>query len=281
MCNIFQWQWSAFYDGRETELKDVLDIDINSLSMWVDGDATRTSRVIYVEVVAPAGVAAFGTETLDLMPDATLDPAIRVKSGARLPNPLTVAAEWPLYTWGDYNSQFKKPASLAGDGITILSNAWRDDENRPSDDELVGCSGAAWMGNACAPYETWATGWANRVSSETTVNAGILAGHWPTPCDHEEPDCDGGFEDFYGGGIENFPRFLEQWSDVGQVVFHYTGALISPFTSQKTLGTWNGTYYVPPQRHWSFDLDFRNPALLPPATPHVGTVLRTGMREAF
>ncbi|MDP2577961.1 MAG: hypothetical protein Q8W48_09645, partial [Candidatus Palauibacterales bacterium] len=59
------------------------------------------------------------------------------------------------------------------------------------------------------------------------------------------------------------------------------GALISPFTSQKTPGTWNGSYYSPPQRDWSFDTDFRNAELLPPATPHVGMVLRAAFREAL
>jgi hypothetical protein len=65
------------------------------------------------------------------------------------------------------------------------------------------------------------------------------------------------------------------------VICRYRGALVSPFTSQKTTGTWNGTYYVPPQREWSFDTDFRNPRKLPPGTPNVGYVLRTAMREAF
>jgi hypothetical protein len=41
------------------------------------------------------------------------------------------------------------------------------------------------------------------------------------------------------------------------------------------------SYYRPPQRDWSFDDDFRNPELLPPGTPNMGSVIRTAMREAF
>ncbi|UCC48155.1 MAG: hypothetical protein JSV41_11885 [Gemmatimonadota bacterium] len=283
ICDIFRWKWSAFYDGREQELKDVLDIDINQLSAWVGGDSARASRVIYVEFVVPGSLGGYSTETFDQIIDATLDPAIRLVNGKSLPNELTVATEWPLYVRGDYNSVFKRPASLASDGITILSNDWDDADNRPHDEDFDQCKATVSIGNPCYEYEEWANDWGYQNAGETTVNAAILAGHWPTPCDHDESGCPGGYDDFYGGGIENFPRFLERWRDSGsnKVVFHYSGALISPFTSQKTTGTWNGTYYVPPQRDWSFDTDFRNPQLLPPATPNVGNVLRTGMREAL
>jgi len=283
ICDIFRWKWSAFYDGREQELKDVLDIDINQLGTWVGGDSARASRVIYVGFVVPGSLGGYSTETFDQIIDATLDPAIRLVNGKSLPNELTVATEWPLYVRGDYNSVFKRPASLASDGITILSSDWDDDENRPQDDDFDECKGTVSVGSPCYKYEDWANDWGYHNAEETTVNAAILAGHWPTPCDHAESGCPGGYDDFYGGGIENFPRFLERWRDSGgnKVVFHYAGALISPFTSQKTTGTWNGTYYVPPQRDWSFDTDFRDPQLLPPATPNVGNVLRTGMREAL
>ncbi|MGD2154718.1 MAG: hypothetical protein PVG79_15725 [Gemmatimonadales bacterium] len=279
-CNIFRWNWSAFYDGREEEMKDVLDIDINALSVWVGGDTTRTSQVIYVEFVLPPDLGGYSGETFDHIYDATLDPAIRMINGRTLPNRLTVAAEWPVYTLGDYNSLYKKPASLAGDGITILSNDWEDRKNQVDDPD--NCEGQVWQGHPCGEFEQLVQDWDYQNSAETTVNAAVLAGHWPTPCDHYEPSCEGGYDDFYGGGIENFPRFLERWRDGSdKVIFHYTGALISPFTSQKTTGTWNGYYYVPPQRDWWFDVDFRDPELLPPATPNVGNILRTGMREAL
>jgi transcription elongation factor Elf1 len=283
ICDIFRWKWSAFYDGREQELKDALDIDINQLGAWVGGDSARASRVIYLEFIVPGSLGGYSTETFDQIIDAALDPAIRLVNGKSLPNELTVATEWPLYVRGDYNSVFKRPASLAGDGITILSSDWDDDENRPHDTHFDQCKGTVSVGSPCYKYEDWANDWGYQNAEETTVNAAILAGHWPTPCDHAESGCPGGYDDFYGGGIENFPRFLERWRDSGgnKVIFHYAGALISPFTSQKTTGTWNGTYYVPPQRDWSFDTDFRDPQLLPPATPNVGNVLRTGMREAL
>jgi hypothetical protein len=288
LCRIFPWGWSSFYDARETELKDVLDIDVNELRLWSAGSQGRLTEVVYVEFVLPANIDVYTSETRDQMPDASLDPAVRVVNASSLPNGMTVASEWPLYVRGDYNNIGKQPAALAGDGITILSNAWRDDENRPPATTFDACRGTISDGKPCAEYETWRGGWTRRNAAETTVNAAILAGHWPTPCDHHDPLCpaDGTnayYQDWYGGGIENFPRFLERWrtSSGQRVVFRYLGALISPFTSQKTTGTWNGSYYVPPQRDWAFDTDFNNPDLLPPGTPNVGNVIRTAMREAF
>jgi hypothetical protein len=286
-CRIFQWDWSAFYDGREQELKDVLNIDVTELASWSGADSTRAAQLIYVEFVVPPNINTYPQDALDLIPDATVDPAIRLVRGSSLPNPMTVATEWPVYVRGNYNNVGKQPAALAGDGITILSNAWDDGINSPSAAVLASCAGTVSQGDPCTAYENW--NWVRQNAAETTVNTAVLAGHWPTPCDWYDSGCpsDGTstyYQNWYGGGIENFPRFLERWrgaSNSDMVICRYRGALVSPFTSQKTTGTWNGTYYVPPQREWSFDTDFRNPRLLPPGTPNVGYVLRTAMREAF
>jgi hypothetical protein len=289
LCRIFPFQWSSFYDGRERELKDVMNIDVAQLAAWVGGSGARMVELAYVEFIGPADIGSYPSGTRDMMIDATLDPAVRLINATTLPNRMTVAGEWPIYVRGDYNRINKQPAAVVGDGITILSSVWLDSQNRPDATVFNGCIGLVGLGNPCPGYENWRDFiWSRRNSGETTVNAAVLAGHWPTPCDHEEAGCaaDGTnafYQDWYGGGIENFPRFLERWRDAGgnPVVFHYLGALISPFTSQKTTGTWNGTYYVPPQRDWAFDTDFRDPRLLPPGTPNVGNVIRTAMREAF
>ncbi|NIR45512.1 MAG: hypothetical protein GWN99_13985 [Gemmatimonadetes bacterium] len=287
LCDIATWRWSAFYDGREEEMKDVLTIDIEQLDAWIGGDASRATRVIYVEFVVPGTIAGYPSNVQDLLLDATIDPAVRLKNGDPLPNEMTVATDWPLYVQGNYNVAPKKPAGLASDGLTILSKEWRDWENRPDDEIVEDCEGLVFDGHPCPDFEAWAAGWDYREARETTVNAGVIAGHWPTPCDHHDVGCaadgsDDFYQDWYGGGIENFPRFLESWRQSGaKVLFHFRGALISPFTSQKTEGTWNGSYYRPPARDWAFDTDFRDPELLPPGTPNVGSVIRTAMREAF
>lgn len=276
-CGIFKWTWSAFYDGREKDMRDVLDIDVQALSNWVAvAPAQRRVEIIYIDFILPSGISAYPTGTRNWILDATIDPSVRVVNGSQLPNRMTVATEWPVYVKGNYNTVAKQPAALVGDAINVLSNSWQDDQNRPSSGVYAACVGDVQPGNPCTAYENW--NWSYRGASETTINAAILAGSWPTPCDHEDAGCPGGYQDFYGGGIENYPRFLENWSGVW---YHYKGSLISPFSSQTTHGTWNGSYYVPPKRDWSFDLDFRNPELLPPGTPNVGVVVRTAFREEF
>ena len=87
----------------------------------------------------------------------------RIVNGAELPNPMTVASGWPLYVQGDYNSFIKKPAALAGDGITILSTAWQDNQNRPTPAVFSSCE--TGDGGVCGGYLSWAAGWSNRIAA--------------------------------------------------------------------------------------------------------------------
>jgi hypothetical protein len=295
MCAIFPWTWTAFFDGREDEFKDVLNINVAAMAAWAGTDETAMMQLIYVEFIGPADIDDYLPSVRDVILDGNVDPAVRMINGAILPNPMTVATEWPLYVLANYNSapgDAWRPAALAGDGITIQSTDWRDDQNRPAIGIFTECASYISQGSPCdrTAYENWVDNWdnrANRRAGETTVMAAILAGHWATPCDHHAIGCDSDgseiwYADWYGGGIENFPRFVEEWRQGGtRVILTYRGALISPYRSQKTTGTWNIDYYVPPQRNWSFETRFRDPRNLPPGTPNVGNVVRTAMREAF
>jgi hypothetical protein len=253
MCSIFKWRWSAFFDGREGNMRDVLDVDIAGLAAWAAGNSNKASEVIYVEMRVPANIGGWSAAALALLADNSLDPAVRTVNAMVLPNRMSIATDWPLYVKGDYNSLASKPAALIGDAITILSTAWFDADHKKQVVEKLN-------------------------ATETEVWAAILAGHSATPCDHEDAGCPGGYADFYGGGIENFPRFLERWSGIQ---FIYRGSLVSLDISQRAIGTWNGTYYSPPKRDWQFDTRFEDPSNLPPGTPVVGVVIRTAFRPVF
>ncbi len=185
VCKIFPWKWSAFHDGRERELKDVFAVDIEELTIWVSGGPNRIIELIFVNVVLPTDINGYPMAAKDLILDATIDPAVRVANGATLPNRLTIATEFPIYVQGHFNSApgTKRPAALAGDGITILSNAWLDDQNRPPSATFINCQGQVTAGKPCNAYLNW--NWSYQNAAPTIVNAAILAGHWPTPCDHE------------------------------------------------------------------------------------------------
>ena len=246
---IFTWTWEAFYDSREQRYVDVVDIDVGELFQWTGGEADRKTYVMHISFSDWLGAE-------DPQGDGVF-PAVRLINGAQLDNPLTIATSHPIYIQGDYNTGIWQPASLVGDAITFLSNNWNDADH---EDAVVVMTTPA----------------------NTTYNGAILAGHSATPCDHEEPGCTGGaggYQDWYGGGIENFPRFLENW--MGRTVT-YVGALVSVHESVNPTGTWNiGNYYWPPTRDWSFDVRFEEAENLPPGTPVVGNIIHTAFRPVY
>ncbi len=235
----------SFLESREQRYVDVLDIDVDQLFDWTDKKNDKITTVLYVTFTNlvnandPSGDGVF--------------PVVRLVNGAQLDNPFTVATSHPMYVQGDYNTGIWKPASFVGDAISLLSNNWNDANHQ-------------------------AAAIVKPVAVSTTYYGAILAGHSATPCDHEDAGCPGGYEDFYGGGIENYPRFLENWCGF---TLKYVGALVSIHESEIAVGTWSGRPYCPPKREWSFDTRFEDPTNLPPGTPVVGNVVHTAFRPVY
>jgi Tfp pilus assembly protein PilX len=100
-----------------------------------------------------------------------------------------------------------------------------------------------------------------RVASNTVVNACYLTGNIETTSSN------------YNGGFENLPRFLEKWSGK---TFTWRGSAVNLWNSVQADGTWNGSYYSPPNRDWAFDADLDNPNNMPPETPAVRVFQRVG-----
>lgn len=173
-------------------------------------------------------------------------PVIRLENGNQLGNPFTFSSRHPIYVRGNYNSGVWRPAAIMGDNVTFLSTNWDDAQQQV----LV-----------------------ERAAVSTTVYSAIMSGHSETPWDHH-----GTVDAPYGGGLENFPRFLENWS--GRTLF-YRGSLVSLYFPQQSTGAWGGHYYNPPGRDWAFDLRFNDPANLPPGTPVVGNVIHTAFRPVY
>ena len=238
--NIFTLTYDKWYEGREQRYVDVIDVDMAQLFAWAGADATRITNILYFTFT--------GTS-----PDPAGDgdyPIVRLINGGTLGNPITVSTEHPIYVQGHYNAGAWQPAALVGDAITFLSTVWND--------------GAHLAATQIRP-----------AAANTNVYAAILAGHSGTICDHEDALCPATVP--YGGGLENFPRFLEDWS--GGRTLLYRGSLVSLHFSVQSTGLWgNGPYYRPPARDWEFDTRFDDPANLPPGTPVVGNVIHTAFR---
>lgn len=229
----------TFRDQRENKTVRAVQIDVGRLATW--GSAvTNPVRAALGRPISSVYVADLRTAPSGVLP------AVRLVNGAELPSGgLTVATPNPLYVLGHYNAPVSsrgttntthtKPAALIADAITILSGSWND----------------AYSSDAIT----------SRVASDTTVNAAFLAGIVPTtPAG-------------YSGGVENFPRFLENWR--GRTLT-YNGSMIVLFPSQMATNRWpgTGTVYNPPVRNWHFDLNFLDPAKLPPLCPSVRAVIR-------
>jgi hypothetical protein len=239
---IFDMSWETFWESREQRYVEALEIDVDELLDWGAGDPSRTVSSLYVTFVNQAAGR-------DPSSDGIF-PVVRLSNGAALGNPFTVATERPIYVWGNYNTGAWQPAAVVGDAISLLSNSWDDDDHQ---NPVIVRPGA----------------------SNTTFYMAILAGHSATPCDWYDPGCSGGF---YGGGIENYPRFLESWN--GRTLT-FIGSLVSMHVSQYAVGAWSGRPYRPPNRDWSFDMRFEDPANLPPGTPVVGNIIHTAFRPVY
>jgi len=165
---------------------------------------------------------------------------IRLINGSELAAPLTVVTQNPVYIQGDFNTVNKKGACVISDAMNLLSNAW--DNTRNSQFNLS-------------------------EASETTYNLAMITGQVATP---EE----GGT---YSGGLENFPRFHERWSNAqGRVACNINGAFINLFDCKYATTPWIGgsEVYTIPLRNYRFDKDMLNPSFMPPYPPNAVAVNR-------
>lgn len=277
---IFSGLPDAFNDGRENVGVDLFEIDIDQLQIWIQNHlAPKPIDIIYVTF------KNVSTAAPSLAESPKDYPAVRLVKGSRLRYPLTIATDRPVYVKADYNTVGWQPASILGDAITFLSSNWTDASHDWKE--------ALWVpdpnvGHGAYPLTPAATMW---------VNAAIAAGHSASPCDvnRAQPPCNpadsaarygtpltpGVNPPNYGGGLENFPRFLENWG--GGVQMRYRGSLVSLFDSRYAMRkrwSWT-TYYGAPTRDWAFDLNFQDPTKLPPGTPTVGSVIQTAFRPIF
>jgi hypothetical protein len=244
----------TLYNKRESKTVKEIEIDVAKLNTW---NASASNNL-------PVRAVTGGTKDVTIIyvddqrgMGSSEESGVVVKNGALLPPyGLTVATPEPVYVAGNYNVQdtstgppllgsadttHTKPASLIGDAITVLSGAW------DLTDSTYG-----------------SRSFANRVATATSVNAAFLAGIVETTTG------------YYSGGVENFPRFLEDWN--GRT-FTYNGSMVVMYPSQYATQKWLGTgstigIYNPPVRSWAFDRNFKDPAKLPPGTPCVRAVIR-------
>lgn len=236
----------SFYSKREAKTIAAVQIDVGKFVSW---NATNTSLRPHLPMQ--------DVQTLYISDQRTLpsssESGVRLVNGSTLtPQGLTVASSSPIYVQGDYNvpaaargttnTSGTVPASIVADAITVLSTNWNDANSSKS--------------------------LSSRIGMETTVNAAFMTGIVPSSLASDS------------GGVENFPRFLEDWTGH---TFTYNGSIICMYYSAIGTGLWKGiggTYdiYNPPNRNWAWDLNFQYRNKLPPGTPCLTVLVRSNWR---
>lgn len=233
---------SVIYDYREypsgsnpssnTPVK-VTNIDINALESIV---GASTNGVVYMT----RDDATPDTDGNEFSPDSNREVSgFKLVNSSTLNNPQTIVSDLPVYVQGNFNKHTSdnpeadtwKPCAIVADAITVLSSNWDDSKSN-------------WEDPAVNP------GTSMPAAVSTEYNFVFITGNVPTQTGQ------------YSGGLENFPRFLENWS--GKTV-DISGGFIQLFRSKYATGNWSyGDYYQAPNRDWKSEPRFSNLNDLPP-----------------
>jgi hypothetical protein len=261
----------VFYDNRETGYMKATNVDVYQLAKAVKaGSIASWNGVVYISDVSALMYNTDGTPRSSPTPTpapvnvtyngttySTQKRAIRLINGAVLPaGGLTIVTDNPVYIVGDYNV-YAYPT-----GSTTVPSSYPA-ATPPSDNGtyttriLTGTSGtqppySAVMGDAITVLsknwvDTNSTGpvtSSSRWGYNTTINSCLVAGSAPSS---------GGV---YGGGGENFIRFLEDWSHNNNT-FTFYGSMVQLFKPQQSIGAWSGSgnLYKAPALKWYYDDD--------------------------
>ncbi|MGK7909942.1 MAG: hypothetical protein AB4050_00440 [Synechococcus sp.] len=237
-CNGTFTDSTSFYNAREADFIEMLEVDVNqlldcintnsgSLGFGLD-DNTQGGLVIYLTVDGP-------------LSNAVNNYGVRLRNGSDLRaanvEGLTIITDQAVYIQGDYNTVGWVPASVIGDSLNVLSNAWSDfrddgdgvdygvttsgggggDDDDDDDDggggggtgSIFACSGLTHAN--CLPAE--------RLATDTAIFAAFLAGTTSTGW------AEGGLNTgSYNGGMHNYPRLHEIWTSRIDAIDQYNSS---------------------------------------------------------
>jgi hypothetical protein len=241
------------YDQRESKTNLFTQINVSNLSTWISAatNSPLQSKGVYPTILYVADRRNATAKQL---------PSVRLMNAAQLPanNGLgfSVATPNPLYVQGNYNTQtsagsstgtnnaYEVPAALMSDALTILSPSWTDSQG----------------------YTNYSSSATADDATTMTINAAIVTGTRPSADTSSSTTT-------FSGGVHNLPRLLEDWTGVN---LYLNTSIIRLWDSNMATNQWKyqGTYYNPPNRFFSFDQNFLNPAKVPPGIPNALVPIR-------
>ncbi|WP_373478310.1 hypothetical protein [Geminocystis sp.] len=283
-----------YYNVREGRDMRLLQINIQSLVIWNrDGQylngttLTSTADLLYTPAAADANAPAnsfqrLGLAALDdteggMVVHATINDSATTRKASLLTSPygfafingkqlfglgqttthpdptgVTIASDQAIYVQGDYNNVNKQPASILADSFNPLSNACLNDDRAINHLNEKNCN----------------INGSNVLPTDTTFNAGVLSGT-------DVSVVNGA----YNGGLENYPRFAENW---GGRTWTYRGSFVSIAEPKYVSGVWGkANVYDAPNRNWDYDTDFNDPNKLPPLTPQFVVLKQESFIRSF
>lgn len=281
------------YDHREGRWVNTIDINLGVMRSAVNtstADAASNFKVngadwsidaadgwngiVYVDVENPHAGFASTSDVGTMGAGSGTRTAVRLVNGSQLPNRaavnsaspegLTVATNTTTYITGHFNADGtlaadmsdtsvpeanEVPAAVVADAINILSQAWWDaGTGKPTGDST--------SNNTTRP-----------AAAHTEVSAAFITGIVESPT--------GGGASNYSGGVENYPRFHENWSSRN---LRYRGSMVALFASAVGTGRWNNARYNAPNRQWGHNALFSS-GRYPPGTPRLRTYRRLDYRD--
>lgn len=272
----------GFYNYREAKWMYLLNVNMRALLEWnqfngdplfPSGDRTDWGLVIFLSVQGPtfAGRNNYGVRIFD---SADLDTRnLTFPTGVADPSGLTVVSDQAVYIEGNYNSRNKYPAAVIGDSLNVLSQSWERpmqsggntrENDRKSFNALSNYRAVqgqdARLNTAAAPAIVNGANFGgvsdyDSLNYNFRVNAAYIAG------------VDNTVGGSYSGGLENYPRFHEEWGS-GRLLI-YRGSFVSLGNPQHVQGQWSAQSYSPPARDWNYDAMFNRVENLPPLTPKI------------
>jgi hypothetical protein len=236
----------TLYDQREGQTEYLTKVDMNVVYNAMNNSSLGLQNLTNPNIIYVMDKTTDSTKT---------HTAVQLINGYAQPTGgSTVVTPGPLYILGDYNTATtsqvssvtvpsdktpsvptqpyaagydpsQSPCSVMADAVTILSNAWTN-----------------------ANSITNKTNYTGRNANNTTVDCAILSGI-------VEKNSSNASSFIFTGGVENYPRLLEDWSGN---YFTYYGSMVQLFDSKYATGIFQepGTYYYQPVRQWYFNVNF-------------------------
>jgi hypothetical protein len=229
-------------DNREPASMEVATLDISKIESGGGANPNYTSGSFTNPIIYIYNKSETSSERK----------AILIKNGSKIPTAgLTIASANPVYLQGDFNTGGTGSAVPSNNPSNFNSDGTYINPSNPPAPQVSGYTRAptsilADAVNILSNIWNFSDSGTVSTASPTTINAAIIAGIVPT-----NTYGDGA----YSGGAENFPRFLEDWTNK---TLTYYGSMVELYQSKQSIGEWGrANVYVPPTREWYFDNNFQ------------------------